>query len=296
MSDIPAELQGFTVVNLGSGGDAPFALPPWAAAGSAIVEIDAADQPAGDAAGYERRVTLADVIAGSERTSTFTTRAFVSVSSLLEPRPELIAKYGVEREYEVVERAEVTTRTLPSLLAQQAIARVDLLKTDLEGMDLAVLMSCGPLLDDVHCIRCELRIEPFYEGEPRLHAALAALDQRGFDLQSLITETWQPRTPWRRQLVARQDGQTVWADCILLKRLAPDDLAGRARQVVLLSGLGQRAVAGWILTTISGRVPAAWVALLTPLVAPPPPVSRPRQIVRAARRRARDLRGPRGGR
>ena len=293
MSDVPPELQGFTVVNLGSGGDAPFALPPWARTGSAIVEIDAADRPAGDAAGYERRVTLSEVIAGSEITRTFTTRAFVSVSSLLEPKPDLVAKYGVEREYKVVERTEVKTRTLPSLLAQEDITRVDLLKTDLEGLDFEVLTSCGPLLDDALCIRCELRIEPFYEGEPKLHAALAAFDERGFDVQSLITETWQPAAPWRKQLVARHDGQTVWGDCILLKRLAPGDLTGRARQVVLLSGLGQRAVAGWILSTIAASVPAGWLALLTPLVAPPPLVSRPRRIVRAARRRARELRAAR---
>jgi len=293
VSDVPPELQGFTVVNLGSGGDAPFALPPWARTGSAIVEIDAADRPAGDAAGYERRVTLSEVIAGSEITRTFTTRAFVSVSSLLEPKPELVAKYGVEREYKVVERTEVKTRTLPSLLAQEDITRVDLLKTDLEGLDFEVLTSCGPLLDDALCIRCELRIEPFYEGEPKLHAALAAFDDRGFDVQSLITETWQPAAPWRKQLVARHDGQTVWGDCILLKRLAPGDLTGRARQVVLLSGLGQRAVAGWILSTIAASVPAGWLALLTPLVAPPPLVSRPRRIVRAARRRARELRAAR---
>jgi len=293
VSDVPPELQGFTVVNLGSGGDAPFALPPWARTGSAIVEIDAADRPAGDAAGYERRVTLSEVIAGSEITRTFTTRAFVSVSSLLEPKPELVAKYGVEREYKVVERTEVKTRTLPSLLAQEDITRVDLLKTDLEGLDFEVLTSCGPLLDDALCIRCELRIEPFYEGEPKLHAALAAFDERGFDVQSLITETWQPAAPWRKQLVARHDGQTVWGDCILLKRLAPGDLTGRARQVVLLSGLGQRAVAGWILGTIAASVPAGWLALLTPLVAPPPLVSRPRRIVRAARRRARELRAAR---
>jgi len=292
VSDVPPELQAFTVVNLGSGGDAPFALPRWARTGSAIVEIDAADRPAADDdddGGYERRVTLSDVVAGSQGTRTFTTRSFVSVSSLLEPKPELIAKYGIEREFEVVERTEVEARTLPSLLAEQDITRVDLLKTDLEGLDFEVLMSCGALLDDALCIRCELRIEPFYEGEPKLHAALAAFDERGFDLQSLITETWQPAAPWRKQLVARHDGQTVWGDCILLKRLAPGDLAGHARQVVLLSGLGQRSVAGWILSTISASLPAGWLALLTPLVAPPPPVSRPRRIVREARRRAREL-------
>jgi len=290
VSDVPSELQGFTVVNLGSGGDAPFALPRWARKGSTIVEIDAADRPAADDGGYERRITLSNVVAGSKGARTFTTRSFVSVSSLLEPKPELIAKYGVQREYEVVERTEVETQTLPALLAPHDITRVDLLKTDLEGLDLEVLMACGALLDDVLCIRCELRIEPFYDGEPKLHAALAALDERGFDLQSLITETWRPAAPWRKQLVARHDGQTVWADCILLKRLAPGDLSGHARQVVLLSGLGQRSVAGWVLSTISDHVPDRWNDLLTPLVTPPPAASRSRRILKAVRRRARELR------
>lgn len=293
MNDVPPELQGFTVVNLGSGGDQPFALPAWAGRGSTIVEIDAADRPADSDSVYERRVTLAEVVAESEGERTFTTRAFVSVSGLLEPKPELIAKYGVQREYVVADRSQVRTRTLPSLLAQEGIERVDLLKTDLEGLDFDVLMSCGALLEDALCIRCELRVEPFYEGEPKIHDALAALDERGFDLQSLMTETWQPAAPYREQLVVDQDGQTAWGDCILLKRLAPDDLAGRARQVVLLSGLAQRSVAGWILSTIADRAPTRWLTLLTPLVTPPPPVSRPRQLVRAARRRGRELRAAR---
>lgn len=293
MSNVPPELQGFNVVNLGSGGDAPFVIPPWAGTGSTIVEIDAADRPLGSAGNYERRVTLSDVIAGSEGSRTFTTRAFVSVSGLLEPKHELIAKYGVEREFAAVERTTVKTSTLPSLLAQEGIERVDLLKTDLEGLDFEVLMSCGALLDGGLCIRCELRFEPFYDGEPKIHHALATLDGRGFDLQSLMTETWQPAAPWREHLVVRQDGQTTWADCILLKRLAPGDLAGRARQVVLLSGLGQRSVAGYILSAIAAAIPPRWNELLTPLVMPPPPISRPRRIVRAARRRARELRAAR---
>ena len=293
MSDVPSELQGFTVVNLGSGGDAAFPLPRWAGPGSTIVELDAADSPGVSDSAFERRVTLTEVVAGSEGTGTFTTRAFVSVSGLLEPKPELVAKYGVQREYVVVDRARVTTRTLAALLAQQGVTHVDLLKTDLEGLDLDVLMSCGGLLDDALCIRCELRIEPFYEGEPKLHDALAALDERGFDLQSMITETWQPAAPHRERLVVRHDGQTVWGDCILLKRLAPDDVAGHARQVVLLSGLAQRSVAGWILGTIAERVPSRWHELLTPLVTPPPSVSRPRRVLRAARHRARELRAAR---
>jgi len=60
-----------------------------------------------------------------------------------------------------------------------------------------------------------------------------------------------------------------------------------------LSRLVPGAVAGWILSTIAASVPAGWLALLTPLVAPPPLVSRPRRIVRAARRRARELRAAR---
>ena len=287
------DLRGFTVVNLGSGGDEPFALPAWARNGSTLVDVDAADRPAAIAGNYERRLTLSDIVAGSPGVREFTTRSFLSVSGLLEPKPELVEKYALQEYFAVVDRTLVQTRTLPNMLAEHGIGHVDLLKTDLEGLDFEVLMSCGALLDDALCIRCELRVEPFYEGEPKLHAALAAFDERGFDVQSLITETWQPAAPWRKQLVARHDGQTVWGDCILLKRLAPGDLTGRARQVVLLSGLGQRAVAGWILSTIAASVPAGWLALLTPLVAPPPLVSRPRRIVRAARRRARELRAAR---
>jgi len=292
-----ADLEGFTIVNLGSGGDAPFPLPAWARSGSTLVEIDAADRPAASAGNFERRLTLSDIVAGSAGTREFTTRSFISVSGLLEPRPELVEKYALQEYVRVVDRRLVRTRTLPSMLAEQGIERVDLLKTDLEGLDLEVLLACGRFLDDAYCVQCELRFEPFFEGEPKIHDALSALDGRGFDLLSLSTETWQPATPYRKALVHGRDGQTVWADCILLRRLGPDDVVGRARQVVLLSGLAQRAVAAYLLGTIAGRMPRECRDLLTPLVTPlrePAEDSQLRRLAKAARGRLRSL-AARGG-
>lgn len=286
------DLQRFAVVNLGCGGDEPFALPPWARSGSTLVEIDAADRPAASSGNYERRLTLSDIVAGSDGPREFTTRSFISVSGLLEPKPELVAKYALQEHFGVVERALVRTRTLPSMLAEHGIEHVDLLKTDLEGLDLEVLLACGRFLDHAYCVQCELRFEPFYEGEPKFHDALAALDRRGFDLLSLSTETWQPATPYRKALVDRRDGQTVWADCILIRRLEADDVVGRARQVVLLSGLAQRAVAAYLLGTIADQIPRPCRDLLTPLVTPPQPRgdgSHLRRLARAARGRLRAL-------
>ncbi|MDQ3678395.1 MAG: FkbM family methyltransferase [Actinomycetota bacterium] len=286
------DLQGFTVVNLGSGGDAPFPLPPWARSSSTLVEVDAADRPAGSGDNFERRLTLSDIVAGSPGIRRFTTRSFVSVSGLLEPKPELVEKYALQEYFRVVDRKLVRTRTLPSMLDEHGIGHVDLLKTDLEGMDLEVLLACGGFLDRAYCVQCELRFEPFYEGEPVFHDALAALDGRGFDLLSLSTETWQPATPYRETLVHRRDGQTVWADCILIRRLAADDVVGRARQVVLLSGLAQRAVAAYVLGTVAERIPHQCRDLLTPLVRPVQPGDEDsplRRLARAARGRLHTL-------
>jgi len=284
------DLQRFTVVNLGSGGDHPFHLPPWAQSGSTLVEIDAADRPAATVGNYERRLTLSDIVAGSAGVREFTTRSYVSVSGVLEPKPELVEKYALQEYFAVVDRRTVQTRTLPSMLAEHDIGHVDLLKTDLEGLDLEVLLACGRLLEHAYCVQCELRFEPFYEGEPKFHDALTALDRRGFDLLSLTTETWQPATPYRETLVDRRDGQIVFADCILIRRLDAGDVVGRARQVVLLSGLAQRAVAAYLLGTISDQIPRECRELLTPLVTPVQPGaggSPLRRLARVARRRTR---------
>lgn len=282
------DLQRFTVVNLGCGGDEPFALPAWARSGSTLVEIDAADRPAPRGANFERRLMASDIVAGSPGLREFTTRSFVSVSGLLEPKPELVDKYALQEHFGVVERRSVRTRTLPSMLAEHGIEHVDLLKTDLEGLDLEVLLACGRFLDRAYCVQCELRFEPFFEGEPKFHDALQALDRRGFDLLSLSTETWQPATPYRETLVHGRDGQTAWADCVLVRRLAPDDVVGRARQLVLLSGLEQRAVAAYLLGTIADRIPRECRELLTPLVTPlatGDDGSRLRRLARAVRGR-----------
>ncbi len=286
-------LEAFTVVNLGSGGDAPFPLPAWARPESTLVEIDAADRPAAGTGNFERRLTLTDIVAGGSGIREFTTRSFVSVSGLLEPKAELVEKYALQQYFEVVDRKLVRTRTLPSMLSEHGVGHVDLLKTDLEGLDLEVLLACGRYLDRAYCVQCELRFEPFFEGEPAFHEALAALHARGFELLSLSTETWQPATPYRATLVHARDGQAAWADCILIRHLAPDDLIGRARQVVLLSGLGQRAVAAYLLGSIADRITPLQRERLEPLVTPvaaaPNDDSQLRRLARAARGRLRTL-------
>ncbi|MDQ3936454.1 MAG: FkbM family methyltransferase, partial [Actinomycetota bacterium] len=249
------------VVNLGAGGDPEAELPEDVRRAMTLVQIDAANE-AVDEAAVHRRVPLRRVIADRHGTRTFQENAYPWCSSLLPPRDDLVRRYGLEAYFEPVARTEVECFTLAEALEEVSIERVDFLKTDVEGLDAAILRASAGLLEDVLVLRSELRFEPFYEGEPPFHEAAAFLAERGFDLVGLDPEAWKPAT---RRAARHRDGRTVWADCVFLRRPellppSPPELPGltEAKQVLLTAMAGLRSWSEHLLETYGERIPEAW--------------------------------------
>ncbi len=266
MTTLADSLRGhFVVVNLGSAGDRDYALPPAIRAATTLVEIDAGKASRSRGA-YAAKHSLQSAVAGTEGTRTFIQRAYGLCSSLLEPRRELIERYGLERYFEIVSASAVECKRLPDLLSDLGIQSIDFLKTDLEGLDFEVIQSCEAMLPQVLAIQCELRFEPFYIGEPPFHEAASYLSERGFELIALQSEYWKPRTAHSRQ---HKDGRLAWADCLFMRKtaLVSAPLA-QAKQIVIASMAGRRSWAEHLLNQYKSSLPAAWIPDLEPLVLP----------------------------
>jgi FkbM family methyltransferase len=85
----------------------------------------------------------------------------------------------------------VPTIRLDTLMRLTEIQSVDYLKIDAQGMDLAVLKSAGSRLRDIAKIVLEVDITPvpLYAGAPSKDEVVAFLNQAGFTLTEVETQT-----------------------------------------------------------------------------------------------------------
>jgi len=147
------------------------------------------------------------------------------------------------------------------VLADHGVNRVDLFKTDLEGMDYEVLASAPRLVEQALCVQSELRFQPFYQGEPYFHEVAGYLTSLGLDLVALRPATWKYATAHR---AVERDGRTVWADSIFF--LSPKEVQERfgneawksfAKQIILARLLGLTNFAEHLYEQTSGQFPEA---------------------------------------
>ncbi len=266
LKTLPDALRGnFVVINLGSGGDTDYGLPAELKRSMTLVEIDAA-AGAATSGQYHKKISVNQVVAGLAGPRIFRRNIQVSSSSLLEPKQPLIDAYELGRYFQVVERSTVDCTTLPRLLSENQLGGFDLLKTDLEGMDFDVIRSCEPLLPRALCLQCEVRFQPFYEGEPFAHEVFAYLHDRGFELIGLKTEHWKYKTPgrfWQNQ------GRPAWADCLftlrpekILELDAEIQPLALAKQIILVAMLGKKNYGEFLLGQNRVRLPAEWLPAL----------------------------------
>jgi FkbM family methyltransferase len=86
-----------------------------------------------------------------------------------------------------LDRTEVEVRTLGDELRRLKIARVDLLKTDCQGFDLAVLEGAAREIEAglIDLISTEALFHLEYEGQSWFHESMAWLTERGFSFVGL---------------------------------------------------------------------------------------------------------------
>ena len=104
-------------------------------------------------------------------------------SSLLPIDPRNSAWFS--RDLTVARRVQVPTVTLPSLLEEQGLQTVDLLKLDLQGAERFVLTGGETVLDRVRVIYTEVFFEQLYTGAWLFWEMSEFLVSRGFKLCGL---------------------------------------------------------------------------------------------------------------
>lgn len=101
-------------------------------------------------------------LADKEGEAAFEVNEFDYSSSLLKIDPRNNEWFG--RSLGVASRIRVPTLSLPALMRQENLDRVDLLKLDLQGAERLVLTGGQSVLDRIHVIYSEVLFEPLYEG------------------------------------------------------------------------------------------------------------------------------------
>jgi FkbM family methyltransferase len=116
-----------------------------------------------------------------------------SASSSLLPMLDSHATAAPESRY--VGSETVDLRTLDDVSASFLTAEERIfLKLDVQGFEFNVLQGATRFLGGVIGIQLELSLLPLYDGEHLFHPMLDALEQRGFELWSLIPGLVDPRT------------------------------------------------------------------------------------------------------
>jgi len=126
----------------------------------------------------------------------------VDTNSLLRPQKAgLSSDAKVKNEYTI----DVQTTTIDSICEQKEINRIDILKMDIQGGELAALKGAVKMLSQkrISCIYSEVYFIEQYENHPLFHDVSKYLFEFGFVLQDIYNPIY-------------ANGNLVWADAIFV--------------------------------------------------------------------------------
>jgi FkbM family methyltransferase len=106
---------------------------------------------------------------------------FAEASSFLETA-EAAEEHVKNIDFSVEETIPVRIETVAAYTAEHGIARIDLLKLDVQGFELEVLKGAEPVLGRIDFIYCEAQFRELYRGAPLAGDLFSWLRARGFTL------------------------------------------------------------------------------------------------------------------
>lgn len=153
-----------------------------------------------------------------------------AASSLLEPDPGVLRSRRGMKAMRPARTTQIETETLAGWAGRSGVDRLDVLKLDVQGAELAVLRGAGALLDGVRALDLEVEFNPIYSGQPLFSEIDAFLREQGFVLWRLgeLTHCRLPGSDGGGEAV-----ETIrFADGLLRYRVGSGQLTwGRARYV-----------------------------------------------------------------
>ena len=141
------------------------------------------------------------------------------MSSLLEPDPDIAARFWLAGKFKVVSTAQVPVAPLDDLARQYGFEDATFIKLDTQGTELDILRSGPNLVRSVVAIHAEAWFHPFYKHQPLFADLDSYLRGEGFTLFAL-NRTMLRRAGHRSEMYSRH--VAAWAHCLYLRE--PDTL------------------------------------------------------------------------
>lgn len=141
-------------------------------------------------------------------------------SSMLEPNIPLLRRFvQLEEVTTVVRRSEMQTRRLDDLLPDLG-GRVDFLKLDVQGYELAVLRGAEITLREVLVVHTEVEFVEMYEGQPLFAEVDQFLRRAGYVFHRFASVHGRPLKPIHfLDNPLKPISQQLWADAVYVRDL-----------------------------------------------------------------------------
>ncbi len=150
-------------------------------------------------------------------------------ASFLEHDPDVGRRYSLDALFDVRKRIEVGLRTMDDAVRDLGIPPPDLLKLDVEGLELDILRGGPGQLPRLSAVKLEAAFLPHRRGQPTADDVIAFMAGNGFCLADIVDQArWRTR-PWAPDpFLVRRDpaysrGRLAQADLIFLRE--PDTAA-----------------------------------------------------------------------
>ncbi len=230
--------RGVALGDIGSRGGSKSYLAPFRA-GCDYTGFDAdaaaADMAAHKEAGWNRFALLPYCLWSREESVTLNITKSAVNCSLYPPAQDLAAQYNLAG-FAVERTVQMQATTLDALVGRKAIQPLEVLKTDAQGADLAILKGAeNTLRDSMEVVICEILFIPVYEGIPLFSEVESHMRARDFLFYGFIEQTFRStrRLPKRSAL---QRERFFHADAVFFRR--PDaQRKARAFDVQVLMAL-----------------------------------------------------------
>lgn len=208
-----------------------------------------------ESSGYRKLYVYNSIVAAEEQNETdfYLTRS-PFCSSLLQPDQQSLKEWAFGGLFEVERTVRLKTATIPQVLAEIGIGKIDWFKTDSQGTDLRLFNSLGEeRINRVLVAEFEPGIIDSYLGEDKLWQLMAYMEKKPFWMVSLevigsqrfsLESMAQKCTPLQRKymhvLLKRSPG---WGEVSYLNSFIADSPFLDKRDYLL----------GWVFSTIEGQ-------------------------------------------
>ncbi|HTL27818.1 MAG TPA: FkbM family methyltransferase [Tepidisphaeraceae bacterium] len=236
LADVP-----ITLVDIGSSGGI---APAWeAVANLTVVEFEPDERaPLRPLRSNVRRVVLRTPLWECAGEMDFHLAAKQQASSLFRPNQAIFDRYPSPERVEVQQSVRIQVDTLANQLDQAGIDRVDFIKLDAQGAELAILRGAEDLLRRcVIGLEIEVEFLPLYHGQPLFGEVDAYVRSLGFELFELRPTQWK----YAEGFATKSRGQIAFADALYFRTFdsldwSDADAARRLLAMIRIAQLHQR--------------------------------------------------------